>query len=525
MALYLNTPGVYIDEVNAFPNSVVAVETALPAFIGYTARASYGGESKIGVPIEITSMSDFLNVFGAIDEGARGSVPDPLGDNHQYKPVYHLSAASKAAGEIELNGKQFNVVPDPGTIYYLYNSLKLFYANGGGKCYIVSVGLYGRGTGKPLAEGEDLVNPNVRFAELKAGLDAVAQEHDPTIIVVPDATLLRRVEYQSLMRAVLDHCGRLRNRVAIFDVYGGHAPDKLTYVNDQIVPFRVSVGVDHLMYGMAYYPFVKTSIFQESAVDFKTLGGAKELQTLLPDGDLEPVKTILATIQKPPAQGAPTDSQLEDALRLASKAYCRVHDLAREKINTLPPSAAMAGVFTRVDSESGVWQAPANVSLASVSDTTLNITDAMQEGLHVDALTGKSINAIRVFTGRGAIVWGARTLDGNSNDWRYISVRRTVIMIEESIKLAAGAYVFEPNAAPTWLMLETMISDFLMSLWRVGGLAGAKPAQAFSVSVGLGKTMTPQDILEGIMRVSVLVAISRPAEFMVITVSQKMQTS
>jgi len=130
-----------------------------------------------------------------------------------------------------------------------------------------------------------------------------------------------------------------------------------------------------------------------------------------------------------------------------------------------------------------------------------------------------------MFAGLGAVVWGARTLDGNSSDWRYIHVRRTGIMIEESIKLATGAYVFEPNTAPTWSMIEGMISSFLGSLWRVGALAGADPAQAFSVAVGLGKTMTPQDILEGTLRVSVQVAISRPAEFIVITVSQKMRTS
>ena len=139
--------------------------------------------------------------------------------------------------------------------------------------------------------------------------------------------------------------------------------------------------------------------------------------------------------------------------------------------------------------------------------------------------TGKSINAIRPFVGEGTLVWGARTLDGNSLDWRYINVRRTMIMIEESIRLAAKAYVFEPNTAQTWVTIRSMIENFLTSVWKAGGLAGAVPTDAFSVHVGLGQTMTPVDILEGKLLITVLVAVTRPAEFIEITFQQQMQKS
>lgn len=138
---------------------------------------------------------------------------------------------------------------------------------------------------------------------------------------------------------------------------------------------------------------------------------------------------------------------------------------------------------------------------------------------------GKSINAIRSFIGEGVLVWGARTLDGNSLNWRYISVRRTMIMLEESCRLAAKAMVFEPNVANTWVTIKSMIQNFLTGIWKRGGLAGEVPDDAFSVHVGLGETMSPEDILEGILRVSVLVAISRPAEFIEITFQQQMQKS
>jgi phage tail sheath protein FI len=195
-----------------------------------------------------------------------------------------------------------------------------------------------------------------------------------------------------------------------------------------------------------------------------------------------------------------------------------------EFLNRLPPAAAMAGVYTMVDNNRGVWKAPANVSLNSVVSPAVNITHGDQEDLNVTP-QGKSINAIRPFVGEGVLVWGARTLDGNSLDWRYVNVRRTMIMLEESIKLAAKSIVFEPNVANTWVTVKSMIRNFLTSIWKKGGLAGAVPDDAFSVFCGLGETMTPEDILEGIMRVTVLVAISRPAEFIEITFQQQMQKS
>ena len=140
-------------------------------------------------------------------------------------------------------------------------------------------------------------------------------------------------------------------------------------------------------------------------------------------------------------------------------------------------------------------------------------------------MSGKAINAIRTFPGDGLKVWGARTFDGNSLDWRYINVRRTMIYLEQSVKNAARAYVFEPNDASTWINMRCMIENFLRSVWKRGGLAGATPEEAFEVHVGLGDTMTGDDILEGMLRITVLVAVTHPAEFIEITFQQQMQKS
>ena len=183
----------------------------------------------------------------------------------------------------------------------------------------------------------------------------------------------------------------------------------------------------------------------------------------------------------------------------------------------------MAGVYTLVDSTRGVWKAPANVGLARVLRPAVDISHAEQEDLNVST-QGKSINAIRNFVGEGVLVWGARTLDGNSLDWRYVNVRRTVIMLEQSCLLAAQALVFEPNVANTWVTVKAMISNFLFGIWKRGGLAGAVPDDAFSVHVGLGETMTEQDILDGLLVVTVMVALTRPAEFIEITFRQQQKS-
>ena len=191
----------------------------------------------------------------------------------------------------------------------------------------------------------------------------------------------------------------------------------------------------------------------------------------------------------------------------------------------LPPSGAVAGIYASVDENRGVWKAPANVGISNVVGPTVLITDSDQESLNVDVDAGKSINAIRYFTNKGTLVWGARTLAGNDNEWRYVSVRRFFIMVEESVKKASSQFVFEPNDANTWVKVRAMIENFLTLQWRAGALAGVKPEHAFYVRVGLGQTMTAQDILNGFLIVEIGMAVVRPAEFIVLRFSHKMQES
>lgn len=204
--------------------------------------------------------------------------------------------------------------------------------------------------------------------------------------------------------------------------------------------------------------------------------------------------------------------------------YKNIVAAAAERPALMPPSGAVVGAIAYVDRTFGVWKAPANVGLdALVVGLSRQINQQQQGGLNVDPNSGKSINAIRHFTGRGTLIWGARTLAGNDNEWRYVPVRRLFNMVEESIQKATAWVVFEPNDAGTWVRVKGMIDNFLTTLWRQGALAGAKPENAFFVNVGLGKTMTPTDILEGRLIIEVGIAAVRPAEFIVLKFMHKLQ--
>jgi phage tail sheath protein FI len=226
-----------------------------------------------------------------------------------------------------------------------------------------------------------------------------------------------------------------------------------------------------------------------------------------------------------PDQGLAGVKMSDAKIGAGSILYSKIKNEVGKQYVVLPPSSAMAGVYTIVDNNKGVWKAPANESISSVVRPYIDISSREQENLNVDPSAGKSINVIRSFPGYGVLIWGARTLNGNDNEWRYISVRRFFNMVEESIKKSIQWAVFEPNTIDTWIRVRGMIENYLSLKWREGALAGAKPEQAYYVKVGLPATMTSLDVLEGRMIVEIGMAVARPAEFIVLKFIQLMQQS
>lgn len=621
----LKTPGVYINEIDAFPPSVAQVATAIPAFIGYTEKGPL-------VPTRISSFMEFEQFFGG--------APKP------------------ASVSVELDA---NLLPtDNSTVteskFKLYNSLRLFYGNGGGVCYIVSVGNYTASISKGdfYADGDTTV-----------GLGKLTKFDEPTLLLFPDAINLSATDLGLIQQQALLQCADLMDRFTIMDV-----KQELGLIADS-EKFRDSVGNQNLKYGSSYYPYLKSafpytykfndingtgagkvnfaSIYSSNATikgsleKFSAVSSAindysadylaldKDKVVLLNDFSntdeyYEKLWDMLAVLGKPSDLADPLEAQLkaylENNIKVSLKQYAQrlvdfkveydtietplaygpapdfdvaiwgpftatlpnnLYDglldtsgssdlskiqLALDKLqlqilnamtaaiaslesyataeennlissipiyaaivtklsqamNTVPPSGAIAGIYAQTDATRGVWKSPANISVNGIIGLTDDINDAEQEDMNIHE-TGKSINAIRKFTGKGFMVWGGRTLAGNSNDWRYVNVRRLANMIEESVKKAAMQFVFEPNVALTWVSVKGMIDNYLTTLWKDGALAGAKPEHAFFVSVGLNETMSAQDILEGRMIVKIGYAPSRPTEFIVLEFKQMQQKS
>jgi uncharacterized protein len=677
------TPDVYIEEISVFPPSVAEVETAIPAFIGYTEKAIKNATNDLILkPTKIYSLKEYEQYYGY-----------PKDD-----------AIAIAVIDDTKGGFTVSSFTEPTLKYLMYYSVKMFFDNGGGQCYIISVGIY-QATPAIDLRGDASTNLATMYG-LQDGLDALALEDEPTLIVIPEAVKLSptdstRADYISLVQAVLLQCDKLRDRFAIFDIFDG---DK-ALDSSQLSTNRGYFGNNYLKYGAAYYPFLKTTMnfyvndsgvasiiltsggtgyTSRPAIVFTGGGGtgATATATVLSGAVTEikidspgsgytspptivftggggtgakaeatigetnvmvtppplttvatpaisasgaitsinltnsggsgypPTTTVTLNPATPPtgtttvatpvisASGAITSINLTNsggsgypptttvtlnpatpptgtttvatpvisasgaitainltnsggsgypptttvtlnpatptspsAVNLASfktsntALYNFVKSALKERFITLPPSGAVVGVYAATDSNRGVWKAPANVSLANVIEPVIKLDNTKQDDLNVDATTGKSINAIRAFMGKGTLVWGARTLAGNDNEWRYIPVRRFFSVVEESVKKSTYWAVFEPNDANTWVKVRGMIENYLTQKWREGALAGATPKDAFFVKCGLGITMTSLDILEGRMNVEIGMAVVRPAEFIILKFSHKLQTS
>jgi uncharacterized protein len=454
------TPGVYIEEITKLPPSITSVETAIPAFIGYTDKADIKEPGDLRLkPKRISSMVEFEQFFG--------------------EPQKEVSVTI-AVDSTQLPAQIIAKVNTPSK-YLMHYMLQMFFANGGGDCYIVSVGDYSTGV--------------ISFADLKSGLDKTDEVNEITLLVFPDSTGLdTAIDYYSLHKEALDKCAELKDRFTVMDVWID--PDPTIDNIDVLRNTALGSEINTLKYGAVYYPRIETIldfVYDENVAVVTQQGGA--------------------------AYSGPLSG-----LRSGNNAlYFQIRNIIANIPMTLPVSSDVVGKYAETDNSRGVWKAPANVNIDYAVKPTILITHKKQEALNVDVVSGKSINIIRTFPGRGnAMIWGARTLAGNDNEWRYIPVRRFFNMVEESTKNATEQFVFEPNDRNTWIRVKSMIENYLTQQWKAGALQGTTTREAFFVHVGLNETMTYQDILNGLMIIEIGLAAVRPAEFIILKFMHKM---
>ncbi|OCA54273.1 phage tail sheath family protein [Photorhabdus namnaonensis] len=337
-----------------------------------------------------------------------------------------------------------------------------YFNNGGGICYVL-----------PLVATDQ----STATTELTTLPDLIEQQQEITLLVCPEKheTLVNCTK-QAVYNAVNS---LLKDKVDYFLIADStNGTDKPTTQTDKTA---------------VYYPDLVTSFTynQPADADIKISG-------------YDNVTTLAELKTAAPAEYTQAKQAVDDAWKTASVPTTPI---------TLPPSAAVAGAYAATDASRGIWKAPANVALSNAKPSVA-ISDDDQSDMNK-----AGINAIREFTGKGTLIWGARTLQDDDN-WRYIPVRRLFNSAERDIKQAMRFAVFEPNSQPTWERVRSAIDNYLHQLWQQGALAGNNPQEAYFVQIGQGITMSDTDIKQGKMIVKVGMAAVRPAEFIILQFSQ-----
>lgn len=628
--MIVQTPGVYISEINQLASTIAKTSTAIPVFIGFTELPQVGA-------LKIDGMMEFEQFFG------KG-----------YTTTFRI-VANQAA------------IPDRR--YFLYDSIRLYFQNGGGPCYILSAGIY----------ADPIVNSGHVKAALQSQLSELQHLDEVTLVAVPDAHFqfddgtsatvqpLLPADYSAVMNNALTTCANLTDKFLLIDYQTTQttaselrsaisATTELKHAavyypwliqqRTQPVPFtslngtiasgspietnflKVKTDLDGLI--ADFGAFQTGNSLRQGFSDLKDLSVASSTNTTfsnalkylyglivklnnttLVDSSLTDYKnnlmqdySLIRTIKNlyrfkglsgaagftaasgwPPAStpsvvwfnelgdtygdytevevdatiltnyvvgtktktdllndlesGSVVDlqqiytaiaglfglaqykyDQLEQTLFDTDPAYAAIRSSIQGYLKQVPSQGAIVGAYCKNDRDRGVWKSPANMAVQGIEKPFKEVSNREQDSLNVDASTGKSINVIRTFTGKGPIIWGARTLAGNDNEWRYISVRRFFNFAEKSIKKSLESLVFEPNNPRTWVKIKAMVTSFLVEQWKAGALAGTKMEEAFFIEIG-PNTTTSAELQAGIINVQIGLAVARPAEFIIVEFSHQ----
>ncbi len=463
MAKKYQTPGMYVEEIRKVPASIEPVDTALPVFIGFTEKDLHSGTTLLNKSIRINSLHEFDNIFG---------------DATAFRVQVQSGDEDDLLAEVRFEPLQFR----------LYHSLQLFFENGGRSCFICSTGVY----------PTTVVEADI-FKRVSDALRSVAEEASITLILLTDAHLAGEEYYYTLCREALKQCGILKNRFSILDIFATSFHEDFSVVEQN---FREKIGDDDLKYGAAYYPYLETT--------FTSL--SKQANTIIIMDDKMHRLWV--------AENANEDEKLTSLFYSDRRLYESIKHLLSNKNLILPPAAAIAGVYYKVDAERGIWKAPAAVALDAVKKTTVNISENEQQNMNRHH-TGKAVNVVKAIPGRGMQVWGTRTLAGNDHEWRYIPVVRFFSWVTQSIKLSIQPFCFEPNNSATRMTIKNLVENFLTDIWQRGGLQGGTMREAFFVRMSLNQPMTETNILESKMLIEIGMAALRPAEFTIVLVNME----
>lgn len=565
--------------------SVNSSSTAIPCFFGKTEKAIEKRNNDLkGVFKKIKSLNEYEKLFGKSDKA---------------NTVMEIDSKGLVVGSLS---EEYS-----NNMYY---AVKHYFENGGGPCYIHSIGNYSESFGSN---------------DYKSAINKLSSNDEITLLVLPDLSSLKNSNKQyEVYNHGLKKVAELGNKFVIIDAFQVLTNGKVDLSKSKSeLRNNISSNINEVQFGAAYFPYLQTtyqfdydqasikmnfskeilsrdkSIALLNGMDFKTTKDIfavyeviKYFNNISADitsqkqGDIEQrinsifyvlserEQELLKTNQialfssiskqsnsmkseksgiKDMAEMKKIIKLLEDKILALYKSnvskisrtnqsnYSQLEQTFLSKVDPsfllslepklkkafsdiplhLPPSAAVAGVYVNVDKNRAVWKAPANVAVKSVVKPAVSIGESDLADFNIDPSTGKSINTIRYFDGKGSLVWGARTLAGNNENWKYVNVKRFVMTVENDCNQILQKHKEKLNDENTWVIVRAQIEAYLIDLWRKGGLQGTKASHAFYVKVGRESTMTPTDVTNGLLKVEIGLSAIRPQEFVVFRISEQ----
>jgi phage tail sheath protein FI len=496
-------PGLYIEELVSNARTITAAPTSITVIIGYTHPFKTKNFRKA---VQVFAFSEYEREFGGL----------------------------YASGIVDTN------VP---------HAVNQFFLNGGSNAYVIGLEPRARdGAGADLGaipratttvggavftalEPTDLISMNVTIDNLQPG-GTIA---DVTIAYGTRAETYRAVDLNSVSDNFIEK--RINGPSTLVTVAPGGGGYGATFTAGTRVAFNATLPAG---FATSFSAADFTAIFaQDTSLDKIPI-----LNLLIVPGVSDNAvwsaalafseRKLAFMILDPPQQAAADDSsaplpKIADSIGALPKStngalyfpYLKSPDTLTNTTIELPPSGSVAGVFSRIDQNRGVWKAPAG--LEATITNTLGVVDrgVMTDQRH-GTLNPIGVNCLRAFPGVGVVVFGARTqVTANQafQQWRYVPVRRMALFLEQTLLSNLGWVVFEPNDEPLWVSIRTTIESFMLSLFNQGAFQGTTPSQAFKVICN-ATTTTQQDIDNGIVNIIVAFAPLKPAEFVIIKIAQ-----
>ena len=516
------SPGVYVEEVDRGTKPIEGVGTAVAAFVGFTEWAEEPGRngsaptSLLNKATLVTNWNQFTQKFGGFVEGAY--LPQAVygylanGGGRCYVISLNTLAVSDDPARGVAAKAALPTIADPEA-----DSVLIQARQGGPVGNEIGVVVEHEGAGEE--EGDTfvlIVNRGTSEVERFEGLTMGSGDRNVATVVNATSQLIQ-VE-------VLRKTGKLTERRPAEGSYGlqGGEITALAVMAPQFegnAARREGIGALEALddVTMVSAPDVMSSYLRGDM----DLDGVKAVQTALLN-HCERMKYRFAILDAPPDMSPQQIADWRyDQAGYDSKFGALYYPWiaianplgANGATMLVPPSGHLAGIYARTDDQRGVHKAPANEVVSGALGLELNVTKGEQDGLNP-----MGVNCIRAFPGRGIRVWGARTLSSDPS-WRYINVRRLFNYVEASIEGGTQWVVFEPNNEDLWARVRRDVMAFLRLVWRSGALFGATPEQAFYVKCD--EELNPPEVRDaGQLIIEVGLAPVKPAEFVIFRISQ-----